>query len=87
MDITGNVGSGLISVELDGFPPTGDGRPFRINGGERADEIADNTLLGVGPPAIPNRINGYICRENRTHVIFQMDKLRRALILFGAAVE
>lgn len=76
MESAGNVGSGLIGVELNGFPPTSDGRVFRFDGGERADEIADNPLLGVAPPAVPNGINGNICSENRAHVIFQMDKLR-----------
>lgn len=81
MHIPGNISAGLISVQLNCLPPPGDGRRFGIHGGDGCNELPDNPLLGVRPPAVPYRINGDIGGENRAHMILQVDEIRGALVL------
>lgn len=82
----GNVGSGLVGVKRNGFPPLGNGRGRRRSGGRgyRGDKVFDEEFLGKGPTTVPNEVNVYRRRrKDRTHMVTKVDKIRRAFEPFG----
>lgn len=71
----GDVGAGLVGVELDGAPPAGDGRGFGVDGGDRVDELADDFLLDFTPPSVPDDVDGDVGCQDWTHMVFEMDEI------------
>ncbi|KAL7001658.1 hypothetical protein U1Q18_002809 [Sarracenia purpurea var. burkii] len=83
-DRSRDVCAGLVRVELDRFPPAGNRRALGIDFGDGVDELPDDPLLVLLPSPVPNGVDGDVRRQNRAHVVLQMDELRRPFILFGA---
>jgi len=63
-DDSGDVGSGLVGVELDGFPPSGDGRRRSGGSGDGVDEVADDAFVIVRPGAVQDDVYGDVGGEN-----------------------
>lgn len=86
-DGPGDVGAGLVGVELDCLPPAGHGGVLGIGGGDGVDELANDFLLGVTPRAVPDRVDGDVGRQDGAHVVLQLDELGRALVLLGGSED
>lgn len=81
-NMSGYVVSGLVRVKLYGLPPAGDGGCLGVDGGDGADEVTDNPFLGALPGAVPYGVDRDIGGEDRSHVVFQVNKFRRAFVFF-----
>lgn len=83
--VCGDVGAGLVSVEADGGPPVGDGRPRgRRRRRDGVEEVSDDGLVGRVPVAVPDyvEVDGRRSKD-RTHVVPEIDQVRRAFIVLG----
>ena len=83
---SGDVGAGLVGVEGDSAPPVGDGRGGGgavVVGGDGEEEVLDEELLGGGPLAVPDEVNVDGGGEDGSHVVAEVDEVRRALEFLG----
>lgn len=84
-DRTRDIGAGLICVKRDSAPPFGDRRLSSSSGRRNGiDEVLNEELLGSSPTTIPDKVNvdggG---RENRTHVVTELNQVGRTLKFLG----
>lgn len=83
----GDIGPGLVGVELNGTPPAGNGGVLGPDGGDGSDEPAYNLLLSPSPGAVPDGVDGDVVGEDGAHVVLEVDELGGALILLGPAED
>ncbi|GFY94489.1 EXORDIUM like 5 [Actinidia rufa] len=83
---SGDVGAGLVGVEGDRAPPVGDrrgGGGAVVVGGDGEEEVLDEELLGGGPLAVPDEVNVDGGGEHGSHVVTEVDEVRRSLEFLG----